>query len=145
MKISWGYKIAGAYMVFVTGILFLAFKANKEEFDLVTKDYYGEELRYQQVIDQSENYNKLSTPLSVEKTDSTVKIIFPAEMKDKKKTIDFYLYYAADEKRDFRKTIETNENEFTQPLPTGTKGMYDLKLSWQTDSIKYLHKQKIFF
>ena len=113
MKISWGHKIAGAYMLFVAGVLFLAFKANKEEFDLVTKDYYGEELKYQQVIDQSENYAKLSTPLSVEKTDSTVKIIFPAEMKEKKKSIDFYLYFPADAKKDFRISIETNENEFT--------------------------------
>jgi len=50
-----------------------------------------------------------------------------------------------DAKKDFRISFETNENEFTQPLPTATKGMYDLKLTWQTDSIKYLHKQKIFF
>jgi hypothetical protein len=145
MKISWGYKIAGAYVLFVAGILFLAFKANNEEFDLVTKDYYSEELKYQQVIDQSENYANLSAPLSVEKTDSTVKIIFPAEMKEKKKSVDFYLYYPADAKKDFRISFETNENEFIQPLPTGTKGMYDLKLTWQADSTKYLHKQKIFF
>jgi hypothetical protein len=145
MKISWGYKIAGVYMLFVAGILFLVFKANKEEFDLVTKDYYDEELKYQQVIDQSENYTRLSTPLSVEKTDSTVKIIFPAEMKYKKKKIDFYLYYPADAKKDFRISLETEDNDFTQPLPTGTKGMYDLKLTWQADSIKYLYEQKIFF
>jgi len=145
MKISWGYKIAGVYLVFVGGILFLVFKANNEDFDLVTKDYYGEELKYQQVIDESENYAKLSMPLSVEKTDSAVNIRFPEEMKDKKKKIDFYLYYPADAKKDFRISFETNENEFTQPLPTATKGMYDLKLTWQTDSIKYLHKQKIFF
>jgi hypothetical protein len=145
MKISWGYKIASVYMLFVAGILFLVFKANNEEFDLVTKDYYGEELKYQQVIDETENYSKLSAPLSVEKTDSTVNIRFPEEMKGKKKEIDFYLYYPADAKKDFRISIETNENEFAQPLPTGTKGMYDLKLSWQADSIKYLHRQKIFF
>jgi hypothetical protein len=111
----------------------------------VTKDYYGEELKYQQVIDETENYAKLSVPLSVEKTDGSLTIRFPEEMNGKKKLIDFYLYYPADAKKDFRFSTETNENEFIQPLPDGTRGMYDLKLSWQTDSIKYLHKQKIFF
>ena len=145
MKITWGHKIAGVYLLFVAGILFLVYKANHEDFDLVTKDYYGEELKYQQVIDQTENSTKLSVPLNVEKTEGQLKISFPEEMRNKKKIIDFYLYYPADEKKDFRIKIETNEIEFTQPLPAGIQGMYELQLTWQADSLKYFHKQKIFF
>ena len=52
MKLSWGHKIAATYLVFVAGMVFLVFKANNEKFDLVTKDYYGAELKYQEVIDQ---------------------------------------------------------------------------------------------
>jgi hypothetical protein len=145
MKITWGHKIAGAYILFVAGILFLVFKANKEEFDLVTKDYYGEELKYQQVIDQSENAANLSSPVAVRKTSNEINIRFPEEMRNKKLVVDFYLYYPADAKKDYRKTLVTNEIEFTQPLPAGAKGMYELKLSWQADSVTYFHKQKLFF
>lgn len=145
MKITWGHKIAGVYLLFVAGILFLAFKANHEEFDLVTKDYYGEELKYQQVIDQTENSAKLSAPVLVEKTEGQLKISFPEEMRNKKKKIDFYLYYPADARKDFRLKLETNEMEFTQPLPARITGMYELQLTWQADSLKYFHKQKIFF
>ena len=41
------------YLAFVAGMGFLVFKASNQEFDLVTKDYYEQELKYQQVIDQS--------------------------------------------------------------------------------------------
>jgi len=61
MKISWGYKIVIGYLAFVLGILFLVYKANQQKFDLVTEDYYGEELKYQNIIDQKSNVTELST------------------------------------------------------------------------------------
>jgi hypothetical protein len=145
MKLSWGSKIAFVYIAFVVGIGFLVFKASNQKFDLVTKDYYDQELKYQQVIDQSANTAKLSVPLVVEKSASELRIRFPAEMKNKKKAIDFYLYYPADAKRDFRKSIDLHENEFTQPLPEAMKGKYELKLSWEVDGIKYYFEKKLFF
>ena len=145
MKLSWGYKIMFVYLFFVAGIVFLVFKATNEKFDLVTKNYYDEELKYQQVIDNATNAARLSAPVSVEKGDGKLSIRFPEEMKDKKKIVDFYLYYPADAKKDFRKTIEINDVEFSQDLPAGIKGMYQLKLLWDTENIKYYHEQKIYF
>jgi hypothetical protein len=55
MKLSWGYKIMFVYIAFVAGMGFLVFKASSQKFDLVTKDYYDQELKYQQVIDQAAN------------------------------------------------------------------------------------------
>lgn len=142
---SWGYKIMFVYIAFVAGIGFLIFKASNQEFDLVTKDYYEQELKYQQVIDQSANASRLSMPLYIEKKEAELKISFPDEMKNKKKLVDFYLYYAADAKRDFRRSFELNENELAQALPVGMKGMYELKLTWETEGVKYYHEQKIYF
>lgn len=145
MKMSWGYKIMFVYIAFVAGIGFLVFKASNQEFDLVTKDYYEQELKYQQIIDQSANASKLSMPLNIEKKETELKIGFPDEMKNKKKLVDFYLYYAADAKKDFRRSFELNENELAQALPVGMKGMYELKLTWETEGVKYYHEQKIYF
>lgn len=145
MKLSWGYKIMFVYIAFVAGIGFLVFKASNQEFDLVTKDYYEQELKYQQVIDQSANASKLSTPVNIENKEGELKISFPEEMKNKKKLVDFYLYYAADAKKDFRKSFELNENELAQALPVGMKGMYELKLTWEADGVKYYHERKIYF
>jgi len=145
MKLSWGYKIMFVYIAFVAGMGFLVFKASSQKFDLVTKDYYDQELKYQQVIDQAANSSRLSAPVSVERNEGELKLSFPDEMKNKKKLVDFYLYYAADAKKDFRRSFELNENELVQALPVGMKGMYELKLSWETEGIKYYFEKKLFF
>ncbi|HET9433291.1 MAG TPA: FixH family protein [Chitinophagaceae bacterium] len=145
MKLSWGYKIAFVYIIFVAGIGFLVFKASSQKFDLVTKDYYDQELKYQEVIDQAANTARLSTSLIVEKSASGLSITFPPEMRNKEKTIDFYLYYPANAKRDFRKSINIDENEFTQALPEAMKGKYELKLSWEVEGVKYYFEKHLFF
>lgn len=145
MKLSWGYKILFGYLAFVAGIVFLVVKASSEKFDLVTKDYYEQELKYQQVIDQAANAAKLSAPVRVEKAEGKITVRFPEEMKDIKKTIDFYLYFPADAKKDFRKKIETGDIEFTEALPAGISGLHVLKLFWEAGSVKYYYEQKIFF
>ena len=45
---NWGYKILTVYIIFIAGILFLVFKSSNQNQDLVTKDYYEQELKYQQ-------------------------------------------------------------------------------------------------
>jgi len=144
MKITWGHKIAGAYMLFVAGIVFLVFKANGERYDMVTKDYYEEELKFQQVIAESANANALSATVTVEKLNDALSIRFPVEMRNKKIEVDFYLYYPADDMKDFRKSFTINQPEFTQALPAGFKGQYELKLSWSADGKKYYNERKIF-
>jgi len=124
---------------------FLVFKASSQKFDLVTKDYYDQELKYQQVINQAANSSRLSAPVTIERNKGELKISFPNEMKRKKKLVDFYLYYAADAKKDFRRSFELDENEIVQALPVGMKGMYELKLSWEAEGVKYYFEQKLFF
>jgi hypothetical protein len=145
MKINWGHKITFVYLAFVGGIAFLVIKASGEKFDLVTKDYYGEELKYQQVIDESANTARLSAPITVSKSNGSLTIHFPEEMNGKKKQIDFYLYYPADASKDFRKTLNSDQSDITQSLPKGIAGNYELKLTWSTDSLKYYYEQKILF
>lgn len=145
MKVSWGYKILFVNITFVVGMGFLVFKASSQKFDLVTKDYYDQELKYQDIIDQSANTARLSAPVVVERSAGELKINFPAEMKHKQKSIDFYLYYPADAKRDFRKLINLSENEFTQQLPQKMSGNYELKLTWEIDGVKYYFEKKLFF
>ncbi len=145
MKITWGHKITFVYLTFVGGIAFMVIKASGEKFDLVTKDYYGEELKYQQVIDESANTAKLSAPITLSKNSGSLTVHFPEEMKGKKKQIDFYLYYPADASKDFRKSLNSDQEDITQALPNGITGQYELKLFWSTDSLKYYYEQKIFF
>lgn len=48
---NWGYRLLILYASFVIMILFLVFKANQTEFDLVSDKYYQDEMAFQQTID----------------------------------------------------------------------------------------------
>ena len=50
---NWGYKILMVYVIFIAGILLLVFKSSSQNQDLVTEDYYEQELKYQQKIDET--------------------------------------------------------------------------------------------
>ena len=61
------------YIAFVAGMGFLVLKASSQKFDLVTKDYYDQELKYQQVIDQAANSSRLSAPVTIERNRGRIK------------------------------------------------------------------------
>jgi predicted dehydrogenase len=56
---NWGYKIMLVYLVFISGMLFMAFKSSEQDIELVTEDYYAKELVYQQKIDEIKNQDRI--------------------------------------------------------------------------------------
>ncbi len=83
---NWGYKILFVYLFFIAGILVLVYKSSSQKVDLVTKDYYQKELKYEQKIDEAERAQSLSSPLQYEVNHNKVSIYFPEEMRGKKIT-----------------------------------------------------------
>ena len=48
---NWGNKLLITFLVFGAGISFLVYRSMHTNFELVEKDYYKSELRYQEIID----------------------------------------------------------------------------------------------
>ena len=48
---NWGHKLMIVFIAFAAMMSYLAYRAFKTEFELVDKDYYKNELKYQEVID----------------------------------------------------------------------------------------------
>lgn len=140
---NWGYKIGLVYLTFVTGIGVLAYKSSSEKVDLVTKDYYQQELKYEQKIDEAERAQSLSSPLKYEVNKNEISIYFPEEMKDKKITAKTLLYHAADERKDSVYNLVTNSGKLVMVLPESDKGMYELKMDWKVDTTKYYSEHKV--
>lgn len=145
MKFSWGHKIAFAYLAFVAGIMFLVYKASQQKFDLVTEDYYGEELKYQNVIDQKGRVAQLSAAPVITHSVNEVNIQLPGEFNGKEVKGELYLYRPSDATKDLRKAFTINGNYFKLELPQSLSGIYDVKLSWQAEGQSFYNEQKIFF
>ena len=145
MKLSWGYRILFIYLAFVSGIIFLVFKASGERYDMVTDNYYEQELKYQEVIDQKSRVAALSAPLSITHANDQLRIGFPPELKGIQLKGQVFLYRPSDEKSDIKKSFVTSNGQFNMVLPSHPSGMYELKLSWEDDSQQFYYEQKIFF
>lgn len=145
MRISWGYKIFIAYSLFAMGILFLAYKASRQNFDLVTENYYDAELKYQDVIDQKSNVARLSEPVQVSHTVNTVSIRLPKEFLSNAVQGEIYLYRPSDATKDIRKSFSTSDGFYQLDLGKDLSGSYELKLSWECGGKHFFQEKRIFF
>lgn len=142
MTLNWGHKITIVLILFGVLMFTLVYKSIKTDFQLVSKDYYKDELQYQQVIDGSNNANALTNALTLTQTDKGISIQFPKEMKGKLLQGEIWFYCSYDEHKDLRLKIDvTNEAvQFIEPdrLAPAT---YTVKTSWKADGNPYYNEQ----
>lgn len=145
MKINWGHKILFVYLAFVAGILFLAFKANRQKFDLVTSNYYEKELKFQDVIDQKQRVTELSAPPKISHSVNSIRIQLPGEFLNKEVKGEIYLYRPSDASKDVKKDFTTDKSFVEMMFDKNLSGAYEIKLSWQADGKTFYNEQRIFF
>ena len=143
MKFNWGYKILIVYLVFVGGILLLVFKSSQQKFDLVQQDYYGAELKYQEVINATKHASELGIDLGLVVRGSFLHITLPPIFQQSETKGEVHLYCIADEKGDLKKKFKSNNGEFDLELLTTMKGNYTLKLTVQNRGVDYYFEKKI--
>lgn len=141
---SWGYKILLLYSVFVIGIVYMVFKSSAQNVDLVTPDYYEQELKYQSTIDATNLANALSEKLKCTADEQALTIVFPKEMQDVQKHTSVWLYCIANKKKDIRQEVTTADATVTVPLRPDNKGMYDVKVTWKANGKDYYFEEKLF-
>ena len=144
MKINWGYKIMLIYTVFVLGILTMVFLSAKENRDLVSENYYAEEIAYQKLIDQSAKTAALSAPVEVIASASQLMIQLPKEFDGLQANVDWTLYYAADKARDIAGNIHIKNGKYSIAIPSNARGQYLFKMHWNTGNKEYYFEKNIF-
>jgi len=144
MTLNWGHKITIVFVVFAAFILFLVYKTTQSHFDLVSKDYYKDELAYQQVIDGTNLANKLSGGILVQQQKEQISIQFPQEMKQKKAEGTLFFYCSSDSRKDRKIAVNLSE-EAIQLIPAKDilPGNYILKINWKTDNQDYYNEQPV--
>ncbi len=143
MKISWGFKIAVLYIGFMGLIITLVVASSHQHFDLVSKDYYAQEVAYQGVIDAGKNQANMSAPIALHADAGNVTIELPAEFKEKvvSGSVQFYspVNSAWDQKVDARFT----NNSMTVPRSKLQNTRYTIKISLDANGKKYYQESEI--
>jgi hypothetical protein len=142
MTLNWGHKITIVLVAFGLLMTTLVYKSIKTDFQLVSKDYYKDELNYQQVIDGSNNAAQLSSALLISQKGNSISIQFPHEMKNKTITGELWFYCPYEAAKDRRIKINTTADGI-HSISAGeiTKGTYTVKTSWLADGSSYYNEQ----
>jgi hypothetical protein len=143
MKFSWGWKIAILYTGFAIMIGTLVVASNKQSVDLVSKQYYKEEIEYQKVIDASHNQAKLSGNVIIKANSNFVTISFPDEFKDKIVTGEVHFYAPANPQWDKVLPISTSQNNMTIPMQELHNTTYTIKIKYKVDGVEYYRESNV--
>ena len=141
---NWGKKILIVYVVFVVGIVFMVFKSSTQNTDLVTTDYYAKELKYQDKIEEVKRASALSAPVEYKIMENALVISFPKDFAGKKLIGEAVLYCPSDEKKDIKQHFSILDEALELAIPAGSKGLYELHISWQDGGVAYYFEKKIF-
>lgn len=140
---NWGTKILIVYITFVAGIVFMVFKSSTQNTDLVTTDYYAKELKYQEKIDEIKRTAALSAPPEYHINDNAITIIFPKDFAGKQLAGEVVLYCPSDEQKDLKKNFSLKDESLQMQIPAGSRGLYELHVSWQEGGVSYYFEKKI--
>lgn len=141
-KFTWGHGVILALSCFIIFICTLIFtiEFSKNTFDLVTDNYYEEEINYQKEIDATHNAALLKEKPKIEIiSESGIKIIFPKEFNFTNTTGKFKLFRANSQALDINKNeLDLSpSNTLLIPSKVLVNGNYTLKLYWKKDKINY--------
>lgn len=139
-KFTWGHGIILAllsFMLFILSMIFY-FSRNWQNAEMVSHNYYEEELKYQEVIDAKNNAAQLKEIPQVKKTQNGISILFPASALPEDDIIDFELFRTDDANLDIHKKENLKgKYGFTIPSKVLSPGSYTLKLRWTKGNTPY--------
>jgi nitrogen fixation protein FixH len=142
-KSNWGIGIFVVYGIFVLCTIGFALFASSQKFDLVTDDYYGEQIKHQQHIEKEKRTNALSTSLKTTfyPKSKTVQLLFPPEMNFENLSGHILFFRPSDAAQD--KVVPLSlDSSGKQHINVShlSKGNWRIKIFWAFGTIDYYNE-----
>ena len=146
-NISWGHGVIIAlftFIVFILSMLFL-FPNGQKNSEMVTENYYEEDINYQKHYDKRQNTADLSVKVLVDYNKSNQEILFTFPVDSLSSASGkILLYNPYSEKSDVNYDIKTDANGSIKiPIKDVKSGRWKLKIDWITGSKSYYQEEEI--
>ena len=142
---NWGIKITALYIGFVGLILTLVIISMNQKVDLVSKDYYSQEIKYQDRIDATQNANEATKQITFTRADKKIIFDYEPNILCKDFSGEIYFFRPSDSDKDWK--IKMNPDvDGVQIIDVSslTHGMYKLQISWLSSGKKYYKEDVVF-
>jgi nitrogen fixation protein FixH len=135
---NWGWKIFIVYGGFVAFMLFLVYKTSKVNIDLVTKDYYAQELEFQTHLDASKRSNELTEKLSWQVGKEQIFFQLPSGFETMKVSGNILFYCPSEANNDYSLAFTPDASGlFVASVKELKHGAYKIKINWSADGEAY--------
>ena len=141
---NWGKSIVLSFILFAAFIGTLVTVCLRQDISLVSKDYYKEELQYENQLTRLKNVSQLaSKPVIKVLENKTIQITFD-RFADMEKG-ELRLFRPSDSSKDKKYSLVPT-SKATQEFPTTdlTPGMYRAKMQWTMNGKEFFLEEVIF-
>jgi len=140
----WPYGIITTFVLFFIGMASVVIIAATHRDNLVSADYYEQELKYQDQINATAQAEKAGATIQVNAATSTMLISVPAEQAQQNLTGKISLYRANAPELD-REFVFAPGKDGTQTLDAAgfASGLWHVRVSWNAGGKNYFLEQKI--
>ncbi|SFU33331.1 hypothetical protein SAMN05216480_101804 [Pustulibacterium marinum] len=148
IKLNWGFGVVVAFVAFISFIMYFIVNMTtnkKYDYDLVTEDYYKEELAYQKEINKEKVTNMLGMQVLAEKTTDGLKIQFPPLLNPKEISGTMFLYRPSDKQQDFEIPISLSDSHLLIPNNRLKDGRWNIQIEWSYNGQEFLTKKQLVF
>ncbi len=139
---SWGTKITLSFVAFVAVIITLVVISMRQDISLVARDYYVQEIAYQDQIDRirnNEELGELKTEVVYDR--SAGKIVLKAPGAEALEGT-VYFFRPSDATLDKKYSIRIRDGRQVFAASDFQKGLWRVKVSWQVDE-KEFYTEKV--
>jgi nitrogen fixation protein FixH len=146
MKINWGTGIVIGFVLFISFIMYFVINMatdKKYQYELVTEDYYKQELAFQDEINLEQKAIANQMQLHIKKSNEGLQIFFPERLDSKKIQGTIFLYRPSNERLDFNLPLGISGNHLLIPHKRLVDGRWNMKILWQYEGESYLFKKEI--
>ncbi|WP_417886588.1 FixH family protein [Zunongwangia sp.] len=146
MKWNWGTGIVVGMLCFMSFIMFMIVRMSTEkkfDHDLVTEDYYGKELHFQQEIEAEKNLKLFSGEIKTQRIPEGWEIVFPDGADNIKGEITFYR--PSNKKLDFTIPLKIVDRKMIVPKENLVEGRWNIILEMKYKGKDVLYKQEILY
>jgi hypothetical protein len=142
---SWGVKITTLYLGFVGLILTLVIICMNQKVDLVSKDYYQQELKFQERIDATQNASEVAKQITFSHVDKKIIFDYEPDILSKDFNGEIVFFRPSDADKDVK--VKMNPDiDGIQLIDASSfiHGMYKVQISWKSNGKKY-YKEDVLF
>jgi len=142
----WPWAIVLTFVLFISGTVSLVVMACSQKVELVSQNYYEQELQFQGQLDRMNRASQLTAPakISYDPVRKLIAISLPPEHQGRNVTgcIDLYRPSAAGQDRRLALQTDAHGSQNLDATQFGI-GLWKLRLSWQVDGREYFHEQQV--